>query len=61
MTTTESIGYCQWCGLLDHHLVYELCPQCANKTVMRGHDADQCGREADVSHIIPALLRYQAH
>ena len=29
----ERIGYCAWCGAMDHHLVDDLCPGCHTKTV----------------------------
>ena len=31
----ERIGYCAWCGALDHHLVNDLCPVCQAKTVQQ--------------------------
>ena len=30
--TLKHIGYCQRCGLLDHHLEHELCPPCLHIT-----------------------------
>ena len=49
MSTTEHIGYCAWCGVLDHHLVNDLCPVCNAKTLQR---------EKDKKH--NALIMYQA-
>lgn len=28
----ETIGRCEWCGLVDHHLVDGECPACREKT-----------------------------
>jgi len=59
--TNEQIGYCQRCGLLDHHLEHELCPQCLRITPMRNDDLDDLlGIEMTVDHVLPALLRAQA-
>lgn len=30
---TESIGRCGWCGMVDHHLEDETCPQCRLRVV----------------------------
>ncbi|ACL71512.1 hypothetical protein Tgr7_0414 [Thioalkalivibrio sulfidiphilus HL-EbGr7] len=29
----ESIGECEWCGLVDHHLVHGICPACRARSV----------------------------
>ena len=28
MSTQEHIGYCAWCGVLDHHVIDDMCPDC---------------------------------
>ena len=37
----KHIGYCQRCGLLDHHLKHELCPSCLRITPMHHNDGAQ--------------------
>lgn len=56
MSTAETIGYCEGLcgGLLSHHLVGGLCPQC--RTDPRVGRADPyvgvaLGAEADVRHV----------
>jgi len=29
----ETIGRCEWCGLVDHHLVADECPACRGRAV----------------------------
>lgn len=29
----SEIGYCEWCGILDHHLEAGQCPGCAQKVI----------------------------
>ena len=29
----ESIGRCVWCGMVDHHLIDETCPQCRERVI----------------------------
>ncbi len=51
--TTEYIGYCEVCGLLDHHLLGGVCPSCQSKVqTYQGHDYEgiTLGAEADVSY-----------
>jgi hypothetical protein len=51
------VGYCEWCGLLSHHLKEGECPDCYPKVPTRGcSSADEAlGAEADVSHVFPAV------
>jgi hypothetical protein len=30
------IGLCEWCGLVDHHLIAGECPRCANRSTTIG-------------------------
>lgn len=36
--TKESIGPCEACGLVDHHLVLGLCPGCRDKSTEIGEE-----------------------
>lgn len=63
----ETIGYCESCGRVDHHLVAGLCPVCQARWATfgvseRAHARDgsapnHLGAEADVSHLGAELLR----
>lgn len=50
--TTDYIGYCEVCGLLDHHLTAGVCSACESKveTYNVDYSAMHLGAEADVSH-----------
>lgn len=44
-TVTSWVGYCQRCGMLDHHLEHELCPLCLKITPMHEEvDDRECSR-----------------
>lgn len=54
--TPETIGYCEGIcgGLLSHHLVRGLCPQCRADARIRDadpYDEQALGAEADVRHV----------
>jgi len=46
VSARESVGVCEWCGLLSHHLVAGECPPCARKAAtMSAHPPrDECVR-----------------
>ncbi|MDH4275636.1 MAG: hypothetical protein OEW08_11395 [Gammaproteobacteria bacterium] len=47
----EHIGYCEWCGLFDHHLIMGECERCRAK--VQNVEIDySLGDEADVSHVV---------
>lgn len=58
----EAIGRCEWCGLVDHHLVGGECAACRRwaRTAADRVAPDEyatLGAEADVSHAIAGTAR----
>lgn len=41
----EEIGRCEWCGLVDHHLVDQACPKCTKEKGLRGPELRQTADE----------------
>ena len=53
----ETIGYCQGCGVVDHHLIHELCDSCTEKVVtLPVVEAVPLGVEAADVDCIPAYM-----
>lgn len=58
----QRIGACEWCGLVDHHLVEGECPSCKTKVAALAPDDDTpLGYEAaDLERVVygmPSLRR----
>lgn len=52
----EQIGYCDGCGLHDHHLRADLCRVCRKRTpANEAQDDDTLGAEADVTAAMEVL------
>lgn len=47
---TVTIGACDWCGVVDHHLVEGECPTCRRRP-RPVDDSAALGAEADVRHV----------
>ncbi len=63
MSERESIGYCERCGVLDHHLIRGLCLGCTEEVETVG-DLHQAGCDVDEAlgdePAVPFLLLEQA-
>lgn len=54
----EHIGYCEWCGLLDHHLIEGECAACRAKlgAAVVTDDDVALGDESDVRHVFTGAI-----
>lgn len=55
MSVTETIGICEWCGCMDHHLVHATCPSCLPRVIQHGFDEEGQPLGADAGVYIPRI------